>query len=181
VSALRGLTPTRELPVLAASDRPPSNLPPVGTSFVGRAADLAALTQALDPTTRHGTRLLTLSGLAGCGKTRLALAVVKTVRDAYADAVWLVELVPLPASPSADPTTVAAAVLIALGLLEQTSQNVADTLAMHPLGRVQENAGASHPSITLPWISWRGAKRYPESSDYIARLDAAEHLAGSWG
>jgi hypothetical protein len=155
VSASRGLTPTRELPVLAAPDRPPSNLP--GTSFVGRAADLAALTQALDPTTRHGTRLLTLSGVAGSGKTRLALAVAETVRDAYADRVWLVELVPLPASPSSEQTTVADAALTALGLLEQTSQNVADTLAMHPLGRVQENAGAPHPSITLPWISWWGA------------------------
>jgi hypothetical protein len=66
------------------------------TTFVGRSTDLTALTQALSPAARGGTRLLTLTGVAGSGKTRLALAVAAAMRDAYPDGVWLVELSPLP-------------------------------------------------------------------------------------
>jgi predicted ATPase len=111
-----------------APARPPTNLPPARTSFVGRTADLASLRLALDPTVRTGTRLLTLTGVAGCGKTRLALAVAEAVRDANGDGVWLVELAPLPAGAAADPTPVAAALLTALGLREQPGQDLLDTL-----------------------------------------------------
>lgn len=69
--------------------------------------------------------------MAGCGKTRLALAVAAAVRDGYADGVWLVELAPLPASPSPDPTAMAAAVLTALGLQEQPGRDLLDTLVAH--------------------------------------------------
>src|SRR5262249_42735294 len=72
-----------------------------------------------------------LSGVAGCGKSRLALAVAEALRDAYSDGVWLVELAPLPASPSPDPTGVAAATLSAIGLHEQPGQNVIDSLVAH--------------------------------------------------
>src|SRR5262249_36575469 len=111
--------------------RPPTNLPPARTPFVGRSADLAALTPALDPTARTGPRLLTLGGVAGSGKTRLALAVAEAVRDAYADGVWLVELAPLPAGAAADPTAVAAAALAALGLPEQPGQDPLEALVAH--------------------------------------------------
>ncbi len=111
-----------------ASARPPTNLPPARNTFVGRAVDLATLTQALNPATYTDPRLLILTGVAGCGKTRLALAVAEEVRTAYADGVWLVELAPLPASPSADPTAVAAAALSALGRHEQPGQALLDTL-----------------------------------------------------
>jgi non-specific serine/threonine protein kinase len=114
-----------------ASVRPPTNLPPARTTFVGRAADLAVLIQALDPATRTGTRLLTLSGVAGCGKSRLAQAVAEAVLDAYRDGVWLVALAPLPASPGADPTSVAVAALTALGLHQQPGQDPLDTLVAH--------------------------------------------------
>jgi len=117
--------------VAPPATRPPTNLPPARTSFVGRAADLVALTQALDPVTGSGARLLTLSGVAGCGKTRLALAVADNVRDAYAEGVWLVELAPLPATASTDLTAVAAATLSALGLHEQPGQDLPDTLVAY--------------------------------------------------
>jgi predicted ATPase len=87
--------------------------------------------QALDPTTRSGTRLLTVTGVAGCGKTRLALAVAEVVRDTYRDGVWLVELAPLPATTTADPTSIGAAVLAALALHEQPGQGLLDTLITH--------------------------------------------------
>jgi predicted ATPase len=44
---------------------------------------------------RSGTRLLTLTGVAGSGKSRLALALAEVMRDAYHDGVWLVDLSPL--------------------------------------------------------------------------------------
>ncbi len=113
--------------------QPPTNLPPARTSFVGRADDVMALSQALDPTTQIGARLLTLSGAAGSGKTRLALAVADMVRDAYEEGAWLVGLAPLPADATADPTVVAAAALNALGLHEQPGQAPPDTL----VGRLQ--------------------------------------------
>jgi predicted ATPase/Tfp pilus assembly protein PilF len=110
------------------ANQPPANLPPARTTFVGRSGDLEALARALDPTTHAGTRLLTMSGLAGCGKTRLALAVAEAVRQAYRDGVWLVELSPLPASAAADPTPVVAATLAALDLHEQGGRDLLDTL-----------------------------------------------------
>jgi non-specific serine/threonine protein kinase len=100
-------------------------------TFVGRSADLAALTQTLDPTARSGTRLLTLTGVAGSGKSRLALAVAEGLRDTYPGGVWLAELAPLPASPAADLAPVAGAVLAALKLYEQPGQDPLDTLAAH--------------------------------------------------
>jgi non-specific serine/threonine protein kinase len=114
-----------------AHTRSLTNLPPARTTFVGRAGDVASLTQALDPTTRTGARLLTLSGMAGCGKTRLALAVADAVLDAYNDGVWLVELAPLPSSAVADLTMVVAATLAVLGLHEQPGKAPVDTLIAH--------------------------------------------------
>ncbi len=53
-----------------------------------------------------GARLLTLTGGAGSGKTRLALALADAVHDAYRDGVWLVESAILPGSSSAECTPV---------------------------------------------------------------------------
>ena len=127
-AALRGL-PDAAPPVAQAASpgsaaghlaaRPPTNLPPARTSFVGRAVEVASLARLLDPGAPAGARLLTLIGVAGCGKTRLAGTVADTVLDAYADGAWLVELAPLPASPEADPAPAAAAALAALDRREE--------------------------------------------------------------
>jgi non-specific serine/threonine protein kinase len=126
--AMVSVPPPEPEPSPLAPDSPPSNLRVAPTTFVGRLTDLTALTQALDPAARVGTRLLTLSGMAGSGKTRLALQVAEAVRDAYRDGVRLVELAPLPASRAPDPTGVAAATLSALGLQEQPGAAPVDTL-----------------------------------------------------
>jgi non-specific serine/threonine protein kinase len=135
------LTPAAAQPPLSTSTpvpaqardpaRPTTNLPQARTAFVGRAAELTALTQALDPALRTGTRLLTLIGVAGCGKTCLALEVAEAVLDTYPDGAWLVALAPSPASAVADPARVAAATLIALGLHEQPGHSPLDTLIEH--------------------------------------------------
>ncbi len=79
----------------------PNNLPYPVTSFVGRADALAELQRLLAT-----TRLLTLTGVGGTGKTRLALELAGQVLDDYPDGVWLVELAPV-----ADSAQVAATVL----------------------------------------------------------------------
>ena len=77
-----------ETPLQRSGDR--SNLPEALTSFVGREGELAEIKQLLP-----GTRLLTLVGVGGIGKTRLALQVAAEVVDAYRDGVWFVDLAPL--------------------------------------------------------------------------------------
>lgn len=97
---LRGtLTSERELPAPGAQPasrgvRSPvqrrHNLPAQLTSFVGREQEIAEVTGLL-----ARSRLVTLTGTGGCGKTRLALEVAGRVVDRFADGVWLVELAAL--------------------------------------------------------------------------------------
>ncbi|MDQ3396907.1 MAG: NB-ARC domain-containing protein [Deinococcota bacterium] len=69
------------------SGLPPTNLTPALTSFIGREAELAQLESLLGT-----TRLLTLKGTIGCGKSRLALELAFRKRRAYRDGVWWVDL-----------------------------------------------------------------------------------------
>ncbi|MCC6651084.1 MAG: protein kinase, partial [Candidatus Eisenbacteria bacterium] len=68
----------------------PHNLPAPATSFIGREAALAACSAALD-----GTRLLTLLGMGGSGKTRLALRMAESRLAEFPDGVWFVDVAPL--------------------------------------------------------------------------------------
>ncbi len=69
---------------------PRHNLPAPRTSFVGRERELEQIERELGT-----TRLLTLTGAGGCGKTRLALQAARDLVGSYADGVWFVELAPL--------------------------------------------------------------------------------------
>jgi predicted ATPase/DNA-binding NarL/FixJ family response regulator len=89
------------------------------TSFVGREREIAEITRLLAT-----TRLLTLTGAPGVGKTRLALEVAAGLGDAFRDGVWLVELAPL-----ADPALVPQAVATVLGVREQPGRTAPDALA----------------------------------------------------
>ncbi|WP_374457196.1 helix-turn-helix domain-containing protein [Nocardioides sp.] len=73
-----------------APSRAPRDLPTPATPLVGRDDDVARVADLL-----RASRLVTLSGLGGVGKTRLALAAAAEVRRRYADGVRLVELAPL--------------------------------------------------------------------------------------
>jgi class 3 adenylate cyclase len=66
---------------------PPHNLPAAVTSFVGRAGERTRLAELLS-----GHRLVTLAGVGGVGKTRLAVQVAAELADSYPDGVWFVDL-----------------------------------------------------------------------------------------
>ncbi|MBI5879661.1 MAG: tetratricopeptide repeat protein [Chloroflexi bacterium] len=98
-----------DFPALQSLNTIPNNLPIQVTSFVGRERELAELQRLL-----VATRLLTLTGSGGTGKTRLSLQVAAEVLDKYRDGVWFVELAPL-----ADPVLVPQTVASVLGVREQ--------------------------------------------------------------
>src|SRR4051812_28853017 len=95
-----------------------NNLPIQLTSFVGRERELVALQRLLP-----ATRLLTLTGAGGVGKTRLCLAVAAGALDQFPDGAWWVELAPL-ADPALLPQTVASA----LGVREEPGRPILATL-----------------------------------------------------
>jgi non-specific serine/threonine protein kinase len=95
-----------------------NSLPLQITSFVGRERELVETAELL-----AATRLLTLTGTGGCGKTRLALALASQVQADFADGVWLVEL-----APFADPALVPRAVASVLGVRELHDRPLIGTL-----------------------------------------------------
>src|SRR5215207_7191457 len=95
------------------------NLPAPRTTFVGREREMLEVKRELAM-----TRLLTLTGAGGSGKTRLALEVARELVGAYPDGVRLVELAPL-SEEGLVPQTVAGA----LGVLEQPDRSLTHTLA----------------------------------------------------
>jgi predicted ATPase/DNA-binding SARP family transcriptional activator len=116
----------QEQPVALSTGRPiaPSpgvwrhNLPLPLTSFIGRAREVAEVKQLL-----RTTRLLTLTGAAGCGKSRLALVVATDLVAEYHDRTWLVELAAL-----ADETLAPQAVATVLGVHEEPQRPLIATL-----------------------------------------------------
>ena len=88
------------------------------SSFIGREEELAHLLMHI-----ADTRLMTLIGSGGCGKTRLALEVARAAQPSFADGCWLIEFGPL-----TDPTDLASAIAQALDLREQPGRALTDTL-----------------------------------------------------
>jgi predicted ATPase/DNA-binding winged helix-turn-helix (wHTH) protein len=95
-----------------------SNLPEPLTSFIGRERELVEIKRLLP-----GKRLLTLVGVGGIGKTRLALQVAAEVVDAYRDGVWLAEL-----GSIRDPSLVPTSVAQALGVQERAGTPLTESL-----------------------------------------------------
>jgi non-specific serine/threonine protein kinase len=106
---------------------PRHNLPVPPNALVGLECEVATVLARLqDP----ALRLLTLTGVGGVGKTRVALAVGAALVAHYPDGVWLVELAPL-----ADPAGVPSGVAGALGLREEPNRPLPTTLVQHLLYR----------------------------------------------
>jgi non-specific serine/threonine protein kinase len=104
--------------VLASVEAVHHNLPVPVTSFIGRDHEVQEVVRRLD-----GTHLLTLTGMGGCGKTRLALEVARTVLSRHPDGVWLVELAPV-----ADPMLVPHQMARTVGVQEATNQTLTGAL-----------------------------------------------------
>ena len=105
--------------------RAPHNLPLRLTSFVGRERELTEVWRLLDR-----SRLVTLTGPGGCGKTRLSIEAASGRLRGFPDGVWLVDLAPL-----ADQSLVPDAVAEALGLQLRAGQPPATALAMQLAAR----------------------------------------------
>ncbi len=94
------------------------NLPVQLTSFVGREAEIDDVCRLL-----ADSRLVTLTGAGGAGKTRLAVEIAARIASEFGDGVWYVDLAPI-IHPVAVPVTVARA----LGLPDQQGRSTMDTL-----------------------------------------------------
>jgi non-specific serine/threonine protein kinase len=103
------------------TEAPRDNLPNQTTSFIGRERELGEAKRLL-----ARSRLLTLTGVGGIGKTRLALQVAADVRHAYPDGVWLVEM-----GPINDPSLVPTAVAQSLNVKEEPGVPLVETLCCH--------------------------------------------------
>lgn len=108
-----------QFPALRSLDASPNNLPTQLTSFVGRASEVAEATRLLAT-----TRLLTLTGPGGMGKTRLSLQLAAEAIADFPDGVFFV-----PLGPIEDAGLVATAILQALGLREAVNQPPTERLA----------------------------------------------------
>ena len=106
-------------PLLANRTR--TNLPESLTSFLGRERELVEIKQRL-----RVTRLMTLTGIGGLGKTRLAQQAAAEMLDAYRDGVWFVDLAPL-----GDPAFVPSALAHVLQVKETAGQLLLNALCEH--------------------------------------------------
>ncbi|MFM9693780.1 AfsR/SARP family transcriptional regulator [Streptomyces europaeiscabiei] len=139
--------------------RPPGNLRARLTSFVGRDTDIDTIRD--DLTT---TRLVTLLGPGGAGKTRLSQEAGEAVAEDMPDGVWLAELAPVD-----DPANVPEAVLTALGARETVlrgagaeEMRVAADRQVDPLTRLAEHCAGRRMLLIL------------DNCEHV--VDAAAHL-----
>jgi predicted ATPase len=114
-----------DFPPLKTVDAKPGNLRPPTTSLVGREAELAEL-----QTASKTSRLVTLTGVGGVGKTRLALEVASRSADNFSDGVFVIELAAI-----GDPAAVPEAVAAVLGVVQQPGMSLADSIASALDGR----------------------------------------------
>ena len=130
----------REFPSLRTSDVRRTNLPHQSSALIGREAELAEVQQLLD-----ASRLVTLAGAGGVGKTRLALDAGARRLDRHADGVWMVELAPI-ADPALVASTVATALRIEssgdLGPLELLASRVRDKVMLLIVDNCEHLIGA---------------------------------------
>jgi predicted ATPase/class 3 adenylate cyclase len=108
-------------PPLRSLESTPNNLPQQLTSFLGRERELAEVGKLLKT-----TRLLTLLGMGGLGKTRLSLQVAADSLDDFPDGVWFIDLAPI-----RDEALVPSAVAQELGVQEEPGRALTRTLCAH--------------------------------------------------
>jgi predicted ATPase/class 3 adenylate cyclase len=110
-----------DFPALRSLEATPNNLPQQVTSFIGRERELAEVKRLFAT-----TRLLTLLGAGGIGKTRAALHAAAEVLDDHPDGVWFVDL-----APQSDPSLVPQLVASVLGVKEDPGRTVTEALVSY--------------------------------------------------
>ncbi|MDT7770531.1 MAG: hypothetical protein QOI30_3548, partial [Mycobacterium sp.] len=116
-----------EFPPLKALDTSPGNLRPQTTSLIGRESEAGEIAAAV-----KAHRLVTLTGVGGVGKTRLALEVAARLADEFPDGVWVFELAAV-----TDPAAVPDAVAAVLGINQQPGNTVVESVAAALEGRIR--------------------------------------------
>jgi predicted ATPase len=116
-----------DFPALRALDAGPGNLRPAPTSFIGRESEAGEVQAAV-----KAHRLVTLTGVGGVGKTRLAVEVAARLADEFPDGVWFFELAAV-----TDPAAVPDAVAAVLGITQQPEKSVSESVAAALEGRVR--------------------------------------------
>jgi predicted ATPase len=116
-----------KFPPLRALDTSSGNLRPATTSLIGRESEVADVQAAV-----KARRLVTLIGVGGVGKTRLALEVAARMVDEFPDGAWFFDLAAV-----ADPAAVPDAVASVLGIVQQPGTSVANSVAAALEGRVR--------------------------------------------
>ncbi|HKX16504.1 MAG TPA: LuxR C-terminal-related transcriptional regulator [bacterium] len=129
-----------DFPALRAHEALPNNLPAHVTSFIGREREIADVIGLLD-----SSRLLTLTGSGGAGKTRLALQVAAAALRDFADGVWMVELASL-ADPSLVPQTLASVLSVPEHPGRPLSETLVDALRHKCLLIVLDNCEHLQPA-----------------------------------
>jgi predicted ATPase len=116
-----------EFPPLRGLDKTPGNLRPATTSLIGRESEVDEIESAV-----QSHRLVTLTGVGGVGKTRLALEVAARLADEFPDGVWVFELAAV-----TDPAAVPDAVAAVLGITQQPGKTVSESVATALEGRIR--------------------------------------------
>src|SRR6201997_475449 len=116
-----------DFPPVRALEVSPGNLRPAPTSFIGRESELDEVQAAI-----RTHRMVTLTGVGGVGKTRLALEVASRLADEFPDGVWFFELAAV-----TDPAAIPDAVAAVLGITQQPGKTVSESVAAALEGRLR--------------------------------------------
>jgi predicted ATPase len=116
-----------DFPPLRTLDPSPGNLRRATSTYIGRDTEIADIAAAVG-----SRRLVTLTGVGGVGKTRLALEVGAQLSDEFPDGVWIFELAAV-----ADPAAVPDAVAAVLGITQQPGKSVTESVAAALEGRAR--------------------------------------------
>lgn len=164
-----------QFPPLKTLDALPNNLPIQLTSFIGREEELKEISNTLSQP-GSATRLITLLGPGGAGKTRLALQVAANLIDAFPDSAWFIEL-----SALNDASLLPYELASPLGLREQPGQSIlqilSDYLRLRTLLLVLDNCEHLVDSVA------RLADQFLRTSRGLKILATSReplHLPGEW-
>jgi predicted ATPase len=116
-----------QFPPLRGVDSNPGNLRPAITSLIGRESEVGEIEGAV-----RAHRLITLTGVGGVGKTRLAMEIARQLAHEFPDGVWVFELAAV-----TDRAAVPDAVAAVLGITQQPGKSVSESVAAVLEGRVR--------------------------------------------